>query len=293
MTLETLPPDPALPSLRIAGDRNRMRELFRRHLRPLPGSDWELEDCRLSRIHYHRGDRCALRYTLRLIGRRTGGERSQWVTGLLYAGDRAARVWRKLRAANVERDVPVAFATFEPLSFIPELEMIAQVFPYDRHLPMLSRLATTPPPDLEPVFFAELGPGLHAEVRSVEPIQYRIGRAAVLRYEVEARPGSTAGERKRFYAKVIGGRSRPSGPIGSCGRSGVGPSRERASRCPSRSRTSASSGRSCRKRFPGRRSGSSFSEAGTGRRPGKPLARWPCSQTARSPDSRIIASRAR
>jgi hypothetical protein len=49
MTLETLPPDPALPSLRIAGDRNRMREFFRRHLRPLPGSDWELEDCRLSR----------------------------------------------------------------------------------------------------------------------------------------------------------------------------------------------------------------------------------------------------
>jgi hypothetical protein len=204
MSLEALPADPALPGLRIASDEDRMRELFRRHLRPLRAGALDIEACRLSRVHYHRGDRCSLRYTLRLIDRDTGRERSQWVTGLIYAGDRAARIWRKLRVSDPRREIPRVFRTFEPISFIPDPRMIAQVFPYDRHLPALSRLTLTPPPDLEPVFLAEFGPGdWQIAACSVEPVQYRIGRAAVLRYEVEARTRSTpTGERKRFFAKV-------------------------------------------------------------------------------------------
>jgi hypothetical protein len=204
MSLETLPADPALPVLGIAGDEEQMLDLFRRHLRPLPATGCDIEDCRVSRIHYHRADRCALRYTLRLVERETGRERSQWVTGLIYAGDRGARVWKKLRGADPLREVPDAFRTFEPLSFIPDLEMVAQVFPYDRHLPMLSRLTIDHPPDLEPVFLGQFGPGdWRIEACSVEPIQYRVGRAAVLRYDVDARTGSaTTSENKRFYAKV-------------------------------------------------------------------------------------------
>jgi hypothetical protein len=204
MSLKALPADPALPGLRIASDEEEMREVLRRHLRPLPASDYEIQDCRVSRVHYHRADRCALRYTLRLIERQTGRERTQWVTGLIYAGGRAARVWQKLRAADPWREVPEAFRTFEPLAFIPDLEMVAQVFPYDRHLPTLSRLTIDRPSDLEAVFLGEFGPGdWHIEVCSVEPIQYRVGRAAVLRYEVEARSGSmTTNEKKCFYAKV-------------------------------------------------------------------------------------------
>jgi hypothetical protein len=204
MSGEALPADPALPALRIASDPDRMQELFARHLRPVRAAAYDIQDCRLSRVHYHRADRCSLRYTLRLIDRDTGREQSQWVTGLIYAGDRAARIWRKLRASEARPQIPQVFRTFEPLSFIPDLNMIAQVFPYDRHLPALSRLTLTPPPELEPVFLAAFGPGdWHMAFCSVEPVQYRIGRAAVLRYEVEARtPSMTTGERKSFYVKA-------------------------------------------------------------------------------------------
>jgi hypothetical protein len=204
MSLQPLPSDPALPGLSIASDEEQMREVLRCHLRPLPATDWEIEECRLSRVHYHRAQRCSLRYTLRLVDGRTRHERTQWVTGLIYAGDRAARIWRKLLAADPRREVPEAFGTFEPLAFIPELEMLAQVFPYDRHLPGLARLTLDPPPDLEPVLLAEFGPGdWHIEACRVEPVQYRIGRVAVLRYKVKARTGSmTTGETKCFFAKV-------------------------------------------------------------------------------------------
>jgi hypothetical protein len=204
MSLQALPPDPALPGLRIASDQEQMRDFFRRHLRPLPATDWEIESCRLSRVHYHRAQRCSLRYTLRLVDGRTRRERPQWVTGLMYAGDRAERIWRKLRAADRQPEVPDAFGTFEPLAFIPDLEMLAQVFPYDRHLPALSRLTIDPVRGLESVFLGQFGPGdWHIEDCGVKPVQYRIGRVAVLRYEVEARTASmTTSERKCFFAKV-------------------------------------------------------------------------------------------
>jgi hypothetical protein len=197
MSSEPLPADPALPALRRASDGDEMAALFRRHLRPVSAS-YDIAGCRLSRIHYHRSDRCGLRYTLRVVDRETGRERSQWVTGLIYAGDRAGRVWRKLRASDPLRETPQVFPIFEPLAFVPELEMIAQVFPYDRHLPALPRLMLAPPPELEPLFLAELAPGSQRiPVCTVTPVQYRIGRAAVLRYDVEAEGVGTS-----FYAKV-------------------------------------------------------------------------------------------
>lgn len=198
MSLDALPADPALPQLGLAGDGDRMRELLRRHLRPLRGNDSDIEACRVSRIHYHRGERCALRYTLRLLEPHTGRERSQWVTGLIHAGDRAARLWERLGSSDPGRAAPKAFRTFEPLSFIPDLQMLVQVFPFDRRLPALPRLMLAPPPDLEPLFREELGPGdRRLTAYRVRPVQYRIGRAVVLRYEMEA-----AGETRRLYAKV-------------------------------------------------------------------------------------------
>ena len=204
MSLAAFPVDPALPGLQIASDHEEMRELLRRHLRPLPTNGWDIRDCRLSRVHYHRGDRCTLRYTLRLVEPRTGRERSQWATGLICADDRAGRIWRKLRAADPRQEVPQAFATFEPLSLIPDLEMLVQIFPYDRHLPTLLRLTAVPLPDLEPLFLSQFGSGdWRIETWSNEPVQYRPGRVAVLRHTVQAREALLAtSEKKRFYVKV-------------------------------------------------------------------------------------------
>src|SRR5438445_223263 len=207
MTLDAFPEEPALPQLKIASDPELMREMFRGHLSPLPGSVYHIQDCLLSWVRYLRDVRCTLQYTLRLLEPGTGRERNQWVSGVIYAEDRAGRMWRKLRAAHPGQEVPQAFLTFEPVSFIPDLNMLVQVFPYDRRLPALPLLMTRPSPDLEHQLLDWFGPGnWHADVWNIEPIRYRAGARAVLRYDAEMRDAATGGrEKRRFYVKVYRG----------------------------------------------------------------------------------------
>ena len=206
MSLEAFPSDPSLPQLKIASDLELMREIFRKHLRPLTRQAYHIRDCRLSRVRYYQADRCLLRYTLGLVEPTTDRERSQWVTGVIYAGDRAGRIWQKLQAADPGQEIPEAFLTFEPVSFIPDLRMLVQVFPYDRHLPAL-RLMAGPSPSLEPLLLSRFGAGdWHIEAWNIEPVQYRPERVAVLRYTVQARDAvTTTKEEKRFYVKLYRG----------------------------------------------------------------------------------------
>src|SRR2546426_4572567 len=176
MNLEAFPADPGLPQLKIASDPGLMREVFREHLCPLPGRVYQIQDCLLSWVRYLRGVRCILQYTLRLVEPGTGRERNQWVSGVIYAEDRAERMWRKLRAAHPGQEVPQAFLTFEPVSFIPDLNMLVQVFPYDRRLPALPLLMTRPSPDLETLFFSPFaGEPVGTEGRKPGPVRDRDG----------------------------------------------------------------------------------------------------------------------
>ena len=210
MSCESLPANPELPQLAIAGDREQMRELFQRFLRPIAGRSYTINDCQLSRVRYRQGTRSVLQYTLRLVERETGCERSQCVTGVVYPSDpsdpddRDGHLARKLRAGNPSALVPEAFQTFEPVSYIPELKMLVQVYPCDRRLSTLPLLMAGPPPELEPDLLAEFGPGdWQIQAWKTEPIQYRAGLSAVLRYTLQARDavsGKTA--ERRFYAKV-------------------------------------------------------------------------------------------
>ncbi|OLD30134.1 MAG: hypothetical protein AUI49_09645 [Candidatus Rokubacteria bacterium 13_1_40CM_2_68_13] len=204
MSLEAFPADPALPQLQISSDPELMREVFRGSLCPLPGRVYHIDDCLLSWVRYLRGVRCTLQYTLRLVEPETGRERNQWVSGVICAEDRAERIWRKLRAADPRQEIPQAFPTFEPVSFIPDLGMLVQVFPYDRRLAALPLLMAGPSRDLESLFFTRSGRGgWHAGEWNIEPIRYRTGARAVLRYEVEIRDATTGRtETRRFYVKV-------------------------------------------------------------------------------------------
>jgi len=126
------------------------------------------------------------------------------VTGTVYAHDRAERIWRKLGAGDLGRGSPEGLLLFEAAAFIPELRMLVQVFPHDRHLPSLPRLMAGPSPDVEPLLFAgfDAGGG-RVDAWSIEPIQYRPGRAAVLRYRVQSRDLMISGAgTKCFYVKV-------------------------------------------------------------------------------------------
>jgi streptomycin 6-kinase len=196
--------DPAFPQLEIATDPGLMKQTFRTHLRPVGPKVYDIEDCRFVRLRYRQDSRCFLLYTLRLLEPDTGRERDVQVTGLIYAQkDKAEQAWRKLKATDPQQEIPDGWLTFEPVSFVPELGMLVQVFPYDRRLPALPVLAAGPPPELEPVLLGRFGPGeWRIEAWKVEPVRYR-EQGAVLRYTGKARNAGT-GRRteKSFYAKV-------------------------------------------------------------------------------------------
>jgi hypothetical protein len=197
--------DPTFPQLKIATDAALMKEIFRTHLRPVGGKVYDIEDCRLIRIRYRQDSRRFLLYTLRLVEPDTDRERDVQVTGLLYAQkDKAEQAWRKLKATDPQQEIPDSWLTFEPVSFVPELGMLVQVFPYDRRLPTLPLVMAGPPPELEPVLLGRFGEGeWRLEAWNVEPVRYREQGGAVLRYTAKARNVATGGRReKSFYAKI-------------------------------------------------------------------------------------------
>jgi hypothetical protein len=196
--------DPAFPQLEIATDAGLMKETFRTYLRPVGGKVYDIEDCRFVRLRYRQDSRCFLLYTLRLLEPDTGRERDVQLTGLIYAQkDKAEQAWRKLKATDPQQEIPDGWLTFEPVSFVPELGMLVQVFPYDHRLAALPLLAAGPPPELEPVLLGRFGPGeWRIEAWNVEPVRYR-DEGAVLRYTAKARDAATGGRtEKSFYAKV-------------------------------------------------------------------------------------------
>jgi hypothetical protein len=195
--------DPSFPQLQVAGDPESMRVVFQEHLRPLNNKAYHVRDCRLSRVRYRRGERCVLQYTLRLAEADTGSERILWVTGVMYADDKTRRKWEMLRVSYPKDDSEL-ISTFEPFSFIPELGMLVQVFPYDRRLPTLPLLIAEPLPELKRPLLARFGPGnWRTEVWNVEPVRYRAGLGAALRLTVQGHDDATGRRReRRFYAKV-------------------------------------------------------------------------------------------
>ena len=204
MSVGSFPTDPAFPQLKIATGAGLMKETFRTNLRPVGGKVYDIEDCRLIRLRYRQDSRCFLLYTLRLVEPHTGRERDVQVTGLLYAEkNKAEQTWRKLQATDPRQEIPDAWLTFEPVSFVPELDMLVQVFPYNHRLPTLPLLAAGPPPELEPLLLGRFGPGdWRVQAWNVQPVRY-LDRGVVLRYTARARNAATGRRReKSFYAKV-------------------------------------------------------------------------------------------
>src|SRR5215216_459324 len=202
---EQHPADPNFPKLEVVKDPELMREVFQRHLQPLDGKTYQVLDCRIHYIHYRRAARCVVQYTLRIAEPETGREWSQWVSGVWYANGRTRRIWEKLRRTESEqRGVSNSSPVFAPFSYLPNLDMLMQVFPYDHRFPALRLLMSGPPPDLEPLLLARFGTGdWRAEAWNVEPVRYRADMRAALRLTVRARDTLTGRvERRRFYAKI-------------------------------------------------------------------------------------------
>ena len=204
MVTEELPMDPALPQLRIAWNPDLMREVFRSTLRPLGKDSYHIQNCRISRFRYRQATRSIVLYELRLREAATGHERNIWVTGVTYPGDRARHLSNKLLSTNPERGIPEAWMPFEPVSFIPDLKMLVQIFPVDRYLPTLPMLIRGLPPKLEHLFLDQFGAGVwRIKQWHVEPARYRPFLGVTLRYTIDAREVESNHCKTRcFYVKV-------------------------------------------------------------------------------------------
>ena len=204
--LASFPVDPRFPQLEIAGDPRRMLEVFRNHLKSVPGKARTILGCTPYRFRcFQSSSRCVLQYTLHVIEPSTGRQRDQWATGLIYADPtEAQRIWQTLQANDPAPEIPEPWRTFEPMGFVPELDMVVEVFPYDRRLPQLVRMLDGALRDLEPLLLARLGPGRwQAGERTIEPTRYRTELGAVLRCSLPARDAGTGrGETVRCYLKV-------------------------------------------------------------------------------------------
>ncbi len=200
------PADPDFPQLAIASDPERMLELFRCHLEPAAGKRYLIETCVPVRFRCRQSTaRCVLQYTLRLLEPSTGRRWNQGVTGLLYAQKgMAQRLWREMQATDPSQGIPDDWLTFRPVGFIPDLEMVVQVFPYDRKLRNLGLVLGGALRDLEPQLLARLAPGeWRVTERTMVPTRYRTELGAALKYTLEARDATTRrAETLRCFVKV-------------------------------------------------------------------------------------------
>jgi hypothetical protein len=203
---EAYPVDPDFPQLPIATNPDRMLEVFRTHLQPVSGTHYQIEACTPFRFRCRQSNpRCVLQYTFRILDPGTGHRWDQWVTGIVYAdAGEAELIWQGIRASDPHPAIPHEWRTFEPVTFIPELQMLVQVFPYDRRLPNLCRLLDGAVRDLEPLLTNRLGPGhWQVEDRRMEPTRYRAELGAALRYTIQVRDTLSARhETIRCYLKA-------------------------------------------------------------------------------------------
>jgi hypothetical protein len=130
--------------------------------------------------------------------------RNQWLTGLFYVGSRTERLWKKLRKTDPLQTIPEQLRTFEPVSYIPELKMLVQVFPFDRRLPALPLLLDRSSPRVGNQLLSLVGTRSRQVDRwETEPVRYRAELGAALRYTLQVRDDASETQiSKRFYAKV-------------------------------------------------------------------------------------------
>jgi len=204
-----LPPGSSDPSADarsgVAHDPALMREILERHLQPPSGSRYRIRDCRIGPVRGRDGARGSVRYDLSVEDPASGRTWDQLVTGLTHGSGRTRRLWQSLRdAAPLAGSIPGQPA-LPPFAYLPDLDMLLQVFPADHALPGLAPLVAGPP-ELVAAMLAGFGPGeWQLTGWETEVVRYRPTIRATLRLSVRAgddATGQTA--ERRAYAKVYG-----------------------------------------------------------------------------------------
>jgi hypothetical protein len=199
----TFPAHPHFPQLEIASDAELMLEVFRRELKSLSENS-HIDACLPVRFSFRNsGSCCILQYSLFLAGVHITNN-NLWVTATIYPNLPAAKeAWAHQQSDKLKADALSVFR-FEPLTFVPELKMVIEVFPHDRLMPNLSRLMDGGWPELDATFREALGAAdWEIDQKKLEPLRYVPGETAVIRYTCKGtNPEKSETTHKRFYLKL-------------------------------------------------------------------------------------------
>jgi hypothetical protein len=185
---------------KIITDPVRMRDVLEAHLLPVADRSLQIRECRPGALRRLEGCRFAVQYTLRLHELATGRSMVQMVSGMSFRSGRTHAVWDSLRAEMSQ----TGGAGLPPYAYVPDLDMLVQVFPHDYQLPGLASAMAGIPAELDSSIAADFGTeGWRIESGHAELVRYRVGTRATVLLTVSARRSSPdqRGERK-YYAKV-------------------------------------------------------------------------------------------
>ena len=199
--------DPALRGritgvLATATDPTQMRTILEHHLRVPDGPPFAVVRCEPS-FTRGRGSRSLFQFDVTLRGP-DGREWNEVVSAVAYGGNRTQRAWDKLNRAG-----PVAKreSIIRRAAYVPELDLLLQVFPFDHGLPALEPLMAGPLAGLRDPILSRFGPGdWHLEEWLSECIRYRVDLRASVKLTVSATESQSGRvSERRFFAKVYGG----------------------------------------------------------------------------------------
>jgi hypothetical protein len=181
----------------------QMRAILEQHLRVPGGRPIEVVRCKVS-FTRGRGPKSLFQYDAKLRDPADGREWVQVVSGVAYGGKRTRKAWDKLKFAEPD-------ASREPnlrrAAYVPDLDLLLQVFPFDHELPALEPLMAGPLPGLSGPIMARFGPGdWQLDKWQSESIRYRVDLRASVKLTVQATESESGSASERhFFAKVYGG----------------------------------------------------------------------------------------
>jgi hypothetical protein len=183
----------------IGIDPEQMRGILKHHLRVPGGTPFEVVKYKPS---FTRGRemRRLFQYDVTLRDP-DGREWNEVISGINYGGERTRKVWARLKlgdpGARREPDIRRA-------AYVPELDLLLEVFPFDHELPALEPLMAGALPELHDPIMARFGPGdRRLDEWKSESVRYRVNLRASVKLTVRASEfGSGRAAERRFFAKV-------------------------------------------------------------------------------------------
>jgi hypothetical protein len=186
-----------------ASDPQRMRAIIDQYLLRPGDHPVEVAACQVE-FTRRGGPRSLFQYQVTLRDLTDGREWTQAVSGVAYGGEQRTRRAAERLQRHYPPGPPATGTALVRAAYVPELDLLLQVFPFDHQLPVLEPLMAGPLPGLVAPLLAQFGPGdWHFAGWEAEAVRYRVDLRACVRLTIHAREDGTGeGAERHFFAKI-------------------------------------------------------------------------------------------